>query len=136
MDHNETKPEQNENSENVPAVASAFSTSRRVVTAVLVLVAALLLGYVLYDILLSHPTETQVDEQPAAVNESPVVVDEESTEYSDAEKTAILEAMNEAGGEASVVEAEERRAVLQAMDTESDNETSAEDKAAVLNAMQ
>jgi hypothetical protein len=81
-----------------------------------------------------------VAEQPVAVNESPVVEEESTeyagTEYSDAEKTAILEAMNETESETSVVEAEERRAIMEAMVNESDDEISTEERKAILNAMQ
>ena len=134
MDNNKSKLEQNEHQENAQFVASTASTSRRAVTAVLVLVAALLLGYVLYDVLLSHPTETQVVEQSAPVNESSV--EEGSVEYSEAEKTAILEAMSEAEVELTPAEVDERRAILGAMDTDSDDETSAEERKAILEAMQ
>jgi|GEM_PF-1628500 hypothetical protein len=134
MNYNENKPEQNENPENALAVASVASTSRRTITAVLVLIAALLLGYILYDTLLSHPRKTQVAEQAASVNES--LEEEKNTEYSPTEKTVILEAVNETESEVSVAEAEEQRAILETMDTESDDETSVEDRKAILNAMQ
>jgi len=140
MDNNPTNPEQEENLGNpgnqtsAPATATEASTSRRAITAILVLTAALLLGYVLYDVLMSHPSASQVVEQPAPLDENPVK--DENTEYSDSEKTAILEAMSEAEVELTASEVEERRAILGAMGTDSDDETSEEERKAILEAMQ
>jgi len=112
-----------------PASPAEFSTSRRTLTAILVLVAALLLGYVLYDVLLNNSYSDQ--ELP----ETEVLIEPEA-ELSVAEKQVILEAMQEEENvELLFEEDQERRLMLESMDTTEDD-VSEEDRAAVLKRMQ
>jgi hypothetical protein len=61
MDNNEIKPDSVQELVSAESSPSA-STGRRTITAILVLVAALLLGYVLYDVVLNEsPAQTQIE---------------------------------------------------------------------------
>jgi uncharacterized protein HemX len=147
MEYNNNTPEHEENTHTPgthdapvePTAATTASTSRRTITAILVLIAALLLGYTLYDVLLRQPTPMeQPGSQAEASAEDETPATEEVSEYTDAEKIAILEAMGETEGEISVTEENERRATLEAMDSDSDFDDglSEEEKIAILEAMQ
>ena len=146
MEYKDNTPKQEENTQAQGAQGAPFepataSTSRRTITAILVLIAALLLGYTLYDVLLRQPTPMeQPGSQAEASAEDETPATEEVSEYTDAEKIAILEAMGETEGEISVTEENERRAILEEMDSDSDSDfddgLSEEEKIAILEAMQ
>jgi uncharacterized protein HemX len=153
MEYKDNTPKQEENTHTPgthdapvePTAATTASTSRRTITAILVLIAALLLGYTLYDVLLRQPAPTPM-EQPESSTEASAEDETPSTkevsEYTDAEKIAILEAMGETEGEISITEENERRAILEAMDSDSDSDSDFDDglseaeKIAILEAMQ
>jgi len=150
MEYKDNTPKQEENTQaqgaqDAPFEPATASTSRRTITAILVLIAALLLGYTLYDVLLRQPAPTPMEQpesstEASAEDETPST--EEVSEYTDAEKIAILEAMGETEGEISVTEENERRATLEEMDSDSDSDSdfddglSEEEKIAILEAMQ
>jgi hypothetical protein len=83
-------------------LVSEFSHRRRIATAALVLIAALLLGYAFYTVLLSGTTNSK-DEVP--VNKLPrdEAVMIEGSNYSTAEKQAIVEARAAATTEQQLV---------------------------------
>jgi hypothetical protein len=151
MEYKDNTPKQEENTHTPgthdapvePTAATTASTSRRTITAILVLIAALLFGYTLYDVLLRQPAPTPMEQpgsqaEASAEDETPST--KEVSEYTDAEKIAILEAMGETEGEISITEENERRAILEAMDSDSDSDfddgLSEEEKIAILEAMQ
>lgn len=153
MDYNEHQPERDENTGNTgntgnventqssapatPTASPTASTSRRTVTAILVLTAALLLGYVLYDVLLRSSVDTQVP-----LESRPLVDNQDQGKKSAEERKAILEAMmnDKPQVELSAAELQERRDILEAMnaeaEAESDTEMSDAEKKAILEAMQ
>jgi uncharacterized protein HemX len=111
-----------------------FSTRRRAVTAVLVLVAALLLGYVVYTYTI------QVSQQSAnenLSNSAQPTTEPTEREYTEDEKMAILEAMQDT--EQTVLTAEqeqERRVILENTNNSSADEVSEQERITILNAMQ
>jgi hypothetical protein len=143
MEYKDKTPKQEENTQaqgaqDAPFEPATASTSRRTITAILVLIAALLLGYTLYDVLLSQPTPTQPMEQPEVTTEAPAGDENAATgpvsEYTEDEIIAILKAMSESQPEPSVTDADERRLIFEAMAAEAENELSEEEIRAILEA--
>ena len=131
MDNQDQVPQ--ENNLDHTSTPVEFSTTRRVVTALLVLLAALLLGYVFYDVF-SH--NSQVSQLPDTVTDQKI----QEIEYTEEEKQVILESMNstESQSPVSVAEENDRQIVLDAMntDTPTDSDVSEEDRIKLLNQMQ
>lgn len=124
MDYNENKQSSEVGAQNT-ATNAPTSLARRVIAAILVLIAALLLGYVLYDIILSSPSNT-----------SPVTTGEQvrNAEPSDEEKMRIMEKMEDTD-DSTLTEAE-MRVELEAMNTDSKSEVSEEERTAIMESMQ
>jgi len=133
MDNQDQVPQEN-NLDHTSALVE-FSTIRRVVTALLVLVAALLLGYVLYDVF-SHNSQVPEPQLPDTVTDQEI----QEIEYIEEEKQVILESMNstESQSPVSVAEENDRQIVIDAMNTDipSDSDVSEEDRIMLLNQMQ
>lgn len=109
------------------AQSNSVSTARRVVTAILVLVAGLLLAYVIYDTAIRDETSTSVS--------NPVVSIEPETEkpMSEEERLRIMQSMNQT--DTDEVDIAERRAILSQMNQQEDTVT-AEERAAIMEVMQ
>jgi|AntRauTorcE11897_2_1112592.scaffolds.fasta_scaffold05684_4 uncharacterized protein HemX len=131
MDYNQNNQEQEIIPNNAPnqdqASVGQATTTRRTITAVLVLVAALLLGYVLYYFVLNDSGVTPDGNTGTA----------ENTQTTTEERIAILESMQVAEGEVSAQEVERRLAALDAMNTDSvESSTAAEsERKQALNAL-
>ena len=133
MDNQDQVPQ--ENNLDHTSTPVEFSTTRRVVTALLVLLASLLLGYVLYDVF-SNNSQVPESQLPDTVIDQEI----QEIEYTEEEKQVILESMNstESQSPVSVAEENDRQIVLDAMntDTPTDSDVSEEDRIKLLNQMQ
>lgn len=102
MDRKKNKPQPKTTAKKNLVVGTVpVTTARRTITATLVLIAALLLGYILYDIILSHPVANQTMEEVAPEDEGPS--EEDWSGYSVTEKEEIIAAQDAQETEAQVV---------------------------------
>jgi len=118
--------------ETQPVEAVQHSTARRVVTVGLVLIAAALLGYVLYTFLVAP----SISDELIPVQTAEVMIEpSEPSELSAEERRVILNAMQDSEVEITAEEEVERRAVLNAMDSAYSDEVSVEERNAIMQAM-
>lgn len=114
---------------------TSATTLSLILKAILVLVASLLLGYVLYSALISNQAATVPNDEMTTEDVSVT----QERQYTDAEKDVILKAINDEDlqAEISVEEESQRRAELETMnDVSEDDVIAPAEREATLRAMQ
>jgi hypothetical protein len=132
MDKQDHLPQEDSLEQTSTSTRTEFSTTRRISTSLLVLLAALLLGYVLYDLFSGNSRGNEPQVTDTVINQG--------SEYAEDDKQVILESMSSLDGQTAIHAQDEndRQILIDAMNSDAQvgSDMSEEDRIKLLNQME